>query len=224
MQPIPIKVKNVSVFAYFNPDMPLSEEILTGGSGTYSVGTLIRSAFYNLNLDNEGKKENPLTVHGRYYAVCETESGEKFTTPWMYCLDNSNQPRFGRTARLGAGVDDSISSIEPIVNSSDYITLSPLTNITVSEMFPPPAIGQRTLINNGTGNVIATRTGTPHEMGVEVAKGERFGNIPAGMKNIMITGTIHVKNGNKTEKHLFTQTGYTSISGGEPAIFLKEFF
>lgn len=224
MQPIPVKVKNVSVFAYFNPDMPISEEILTGASGTYSVGTLITSVFYNLDLTKEGKKTNPLNVNGKYYAVGETESGEKFTTPWMFCLDNSNQPKFGRTINLALEKGEVANAVEPSVGASDYITLSPLKDITVSELFPPPAIGQRTLINDGTGNIIATRVGTPHEMGVEVKTGERFGPIIPGMKNVMITGKVLVKEGRKTVEHTFSQTGYTVISGGQPAIFLRKFF
>ncbi|MCG8331355.1 MAG: hypothetical protein MI974_26930, partial [Chitinophagales bacterium] len=35
MQPIPVKVKNVNVYAYF-PNQPLIEEVITGASGTFS--------------------------------------------------------------------------------------------------------------------------------------------------------------------------------------------
>jgi hypothetical protein len=220
MQPIPVKVKNVSVYAYFDPTMPLSEEILSGASGTYSVGTLIRNAFYNLDLDNEGKKENPLKVHGKYYAKGETETGEPFQTPWMYCLDNSDQPKFGRTIRFGEPDNDAINGVGFDVKPSQYITLSPLTNITVTQQFPPPAIGEELLIENGEGHVISTKTGTPHEMGVEVSSGTRVGRIVPGAKNIMISGTIHTPDG----EHIYIVSGLTVISGGEPAIFLKEFF
>ena len=217
MQPLPTKVKNVIIYVYFNPLEPLSEVVLTGGSGTYSVGTLGLNIFYNLNLDNAGKKTNPLDVHGKYYAVCETESGDKFTTPWMYCLSNSDKPEFGRTIRMVANGDNAADIGVPIAHESGFITLGSLTEITVSQLFPSPAIGQRTLISNGKGNIIATRIGTPHEMGVQIDSGERFGKIIAGSKNIIISG--------KTEKgDTFSQTGYTVVSGGEPAIFLREFF
>ncbi|WP_298904296.1 hypothetical protein [uncultured Psychroserpens sp.] len=215
MQPLPVKVKNVSVFAYFNPNEPLSEVILTGASGVYSVGTLMTSIFYNLDLTDEGRKENPLNVHSQYYATGETESGDKFTTPWMYCLDNSNQPKFGRTKTLVASSADSHVD-EATVNESDYIKLGALTDITVSQLFPPPAIGQRLLIENGSGNIIATRVGTPHEMGVQVDSGRRIGEISSGMKRIIISGKT--KDGDR-----FSQTGYTAVSGGDPAIFIKQF-
>jgi hypothetical protein len=221
MQPIPVKVKNVSVFAYFDPTMPLSEEILSGASGTYSVGTLIRSAFYNLDLDDEGKKENPLKIHGKYYAQGETESGDKFQTPWMYCLDNSDQPQFGRTITFGDPENEALNGVDFDVNPSQFIELSPLTNITVTQQFPPPAIGETLLIENGKGHVIATKTGTPHEMGVEVSSGDRVGKIAPGMKNIMVSGKIHLANG---EVRTYVLSRLTAISGGEPAVFLQEFF
>jgi len=216
MMPIPTKVKNVSVFAYFDPREPLVEEILTGASGTYSVGTLLTNAYYNLNLDNEGKKENPLFVHGRYYATGQTESGHNFRTPWMYCLNNSDHPEFGRTIRFGTTGDEASGAGGSSADISDFITLGPLTDITVSQLFTAPAIGQRVLISNGDGNIIATRIGTPHEMGVMVKKGDRHATITPGMKNIIISGKT--KDGKR-----FSQTGYTAVSGGEPAIFLKEF-
>lgn len=54
-------------------------------------------------------------------------------------------------------------------------------------------------------------------MGVHVDTGDRAGQLTAGSKYIMISG--------KTEKGAtFSQFGYTIISGGKPAIFLKEFF
>ncbi|ARV05287.1 hypothetical protein BTO04_00635 [Polaribacter sp. SA4-10] len=215
MQPIPIKVKNVTIYQYFNPLEPLTEVILTDGTGTYSLGTLGLNAFYNLTLDNEGKVTNPLNVHVKYYATFETESGHISTTPWMYCLDNSDNPEFGRTIHMVAADTNDIGV--NVANESGFITLGALTNITVSQFFPPPAIGQRTLITNGTGNIIATKLGTPHEMGVQVDTGDWFGTILAGSKNIMISGKT--KNGDT-----FSQTGYTVITGGKPAIFLKEFF
>lgn len=216
MVPIPVKVKNVSVFAYIDPRMPLSMLILEGASGTYSVGTLGLSIFYNLDLSNEGTKKNPLSVHGKYYATGETESGEKFTTPWMYCTDNSNQPTFGRTITAGAQADAAADPGVLLANESSFIKLGPLTNITVSQLFPPPAIGQRTLIDNGSGYIIATRYGTPHEMGVQVDSGKRFGELTVGMKRIIITGTTQ-------DGHRFTQSLDTCVSAGDPAIFLKEF-
>lgn len=218
MQPIPTKVKNVTVYRYFNPNEPLTEVISTGGSGTYSVGTLGLNVFYNLDLDNIGTEKNPLTAHGKYYATFETEAGGHLTTsPWMFCLDASKQPKFGRTVRMLAtdANDNGVHAVQG--NKYDFITLGALTDITVSQSFPSPAIGERLLITNGKGNIICTRLGTPHEMGVQVDSGDRLGAFVDGSKNVMITGKA------KDGSH-FSQTGYTVISNGKPAIFLKEFF
>ncbi|WP_157505916.1 hypothetical protein [Flavobacterium chungangense] len=215
MQPIPVKVKNVNVYPYVDWHGggvgPVILPVIEGATGTYAVGTLLMFVFYNLNLDLQS--QNPkLGIHQRYVATGETEDGTPFTTPWMYCTNDSSQPEFGRTITINK--EDS----EPINTGglSDYITLGPLTDITVSQLFPPPAIGEILLINNGSGNVIATRTGTPHEMGIEVTNGNRFGTLKAGMKNIMITAK------NKEGK-TFTMGNLTCVSPSEPALFLQEF-
>ncbi|WKK83722.1 hypothetical protein QYS48_15705 [Marivirga arenosa] len=215
MQSIPIKVKNVTVYMYFNPLEPLSAVILTNATGTYSIGTLGLNSFYNLALENEGKVTNPLNVHAKYYATFETESGHKGTTPWMYCLNNSSKPDFGRTISMVPSDTNDIGV--NLADESGFITLGELTDITVSQVFPSPGIGQRTLITNGTGNIIATRFGTPHEMGVQVNDGYWLDSILVGSKNIIISA--------KTKKgDIFSQTGYTVIKGEKPAIFLKQFF
>ncbi len=213
---IPVKVKNVTVYAYIDPREPLTEVVISGASGTYSVGSLGLNIFYNLDLTDGGKRQNPVFVHNRYFATCESEDGTVFTTPWMYCLDNSDQPKFGRTVTAFSPNDD-IAQVGPLVsNEDDYIKLSPLTNITVSQLFPPPLIGQRTLIEDGSGYIIATRIGTPHLMGVQVDTGKRVVPLIPGMKNVIITGKT-------ADGHHFSNTGYTVVSAGEPAIFLQEF-
>ena len=53
-------------------------------------------------------------------------------------------------------------------------------------------------------------------MGVQVDSGDRLDSILTGSKNIIISGKTN--NG-----QTFSQTGYTIISGGKTAIFLKEF-
>ena len=215
MQPIPIKVVNVKVYAHFPPTQPLSELILEGASGTYSVGTLTTNVFYNLNLANEGQRVNPLVVHSKYYAVCETESGDTFTTPWMYCTNNSSQPQFGRTVSLGQHTDAMNARVTP-VNESEFIKLGPLTNIVVSQPFPSPEPGQITLLVNGTGYLISTKVGTPHEMGVQVDDGEMISPIRQGMTNIMVSGTTQ-------DGHRITQMGDTVVSAGKPLILLHQF-
>lgn len=215
MQGIPVKVKNVNVYAYFNPIEPLEEIVIEGATGTYTVGTLTTNIFYNLDLNDDGKRVNPLNVHGRYYATFETEDGTKITTVWMFCLDNSDMPKFGRTVNMLHSGDD-VAATPAVVDESQYIKLTPLHDITVSQLFPPPAIGQRVLIQNGTGNIIGTRIGTPHLMGVEVDSGDRIGKFTPGMKRIIISG--------RTDSgELISRTNLTVISAGNPAIFLRTF-
>jgi len=214
MQPIPVKVKNVNVYPYVEWHGggvgPVILPVIENASGTYAVGTLIMSVFYNLDLNVTEKPK--LGIHQRYVATGETEDGTPFSTPWMYCTNASNQPEFGRTITLNQQDSEAINGgfVPP------YITLGPLTDITVSQLFPPPAIGQILLIENGSGNVIATRTGTPHEMGIEVKGGKRFGNLRAGAKNIIITG----KN---SEGKTVTTGNLTCLDVNEPAIFLRQF-
>ena len=54
-------------------------------------------------------------------------------------------------------------------------------------------------------------------MGIQVDTGDWNHVILPGTKNITITGKN--KNGD-----IFTQSGYTTVSGKKPAIFLKKFF
>lgn len=215
MQAIPVKVKNVNVYPYVDWNGggvgPVILPVIEGATGTYAVGTLLMSVFYNLNLDSQSQKPK-LGIHQRYVAIGETEDGAPFTTPWLYCTNNSSEPEFGRTITINK--EDSVA-----INTGslpEYITLGALTDITVSQLFPPPAIGQILLIENGSGNVIATRTGTPHEMGIEVTKGNRLGVLKAGMKNIIITGK------NKDGKSV-TMGNLTCVDPNEPAVFLHQF-
>lgn len=219
MQPIPVQVHNVTVYAYFNPTEPLTEVILAGASGTYAVGTLLTNIFYNLNLDNEGKQQNPLNLHGKYYATGQYESGEYFTTPWMYCLDNSSTPEFGRTITLGAQTgavqnEDTQLGVTMDVESG-LIPLTKLHNITVSQQFPPPAIGSRLLIENGQGYLVATRTGTPHTMGVLVKNGDVVGPVHVGESNILVSGVTD-------EGARISRSQCTCVRPPFPAVFLQE--
>lgn len=215
MQAIPQKVKNVNVYPYVEWHGggvgPVILPVVEKATGTFAVGTLIKSVFYNLDLNTLSEKQK-LGVHQRYIATGEYEDGTPFTTPWMYCTNAGTQPEFGRTITLGKPESETINA----ETLPPYITLGELTDITVSQLFPAPAIGQRVLIENGTGNVIATRTGTPHEMGSEVNTGNRLGKLTAGAKNIIITG----KN---NEGRTVTLGNLTCLSPNEPALFLHQF-
>jgi hypothetical protein len=213
MQAIPRKVKNVNVYPYIDWNGggvgPVILPIIEGASGTYAVGTLRRSVFYNLNLEPE---KSSIGVHQKYFATGENEDGTSFTTPWLYSTNTTDDLEFGRTITMGVKESEviNVTSVPP------YIVLGPLTDITVTQIFPAPAIGERILIEKGSGNIVATRTGTPHEMGIDVIKGKRLGKLVAGLSNIMITGK------NKEGKTV-TMGNLTCLDPNEPALFLHQF-
>lgn len=215
MFPIPVKVKNVNVYPYFSWHGggigPVILPVIEGASGDYSVGTLLTNVFYNLNLSG-GQQSSPLVVHESYIAIGETEEGAPFTSHWMYCLSGGSEPTFGLTI---SSFYTSYNYETGNLNTPPYFTISPLTDITVSQLFPPPAIGQKLLITNGIGNIIATRVGTPHEMGVEVTSGDRVGLLSAGLQNIIITG----KN---ADGNFISMGSLTCISAAQPAVFLRQ--
>lgn len=217
MQPIPVKVKNVDIFPYLGVSIgPAVEPVLKGASGTYSIGTLGTSVFYNLDLSG-GKPVGELGIHMQYIARGQYEDGSPFISVWMYCLDNSSKPRFGRTVYLQSEMGAPGAEIAPgALSVPPYIVLAPLTEVTVSQLFPPPAIGQIVLIQKAKGNIIATKTGTPHEMGVEVTGGKRTGALHQGMSRIIISGKTK-------EGHSYTASGLTCVDAGDPAIFFKLF-
>lgn len=217
MQPIPVPVKNVNIYPYIDwpPHAgigPVIPPVIEGATGTYAVGTLTTNIFYNLNLKG-GKRTGELSVHHQYVAIGQYENGSSFTTPWMFCLNDGKEPTFGRTIQMlhTTGAPQSAG-----ISMPPYITLGPLTDITASITLPPPAIGTIMLIENGKGNIIATRVGTPHEMGVEVTSGDRLSQLSAGLHNIMITGK------NK-DGHYITMGHLTCVNPGQPAVFIQQF-
>ncbi len=217
MQPIPVKVKNVSVYPYLGiPGGPVVMPVITGASGTYAVGTLGLSVFYNLNLSG-GKQTGTLGLHDQYIATGEFDNGTSFTTVWMYCLEAGKAPAFGRTITTGTGdtAADSVATAQPL-HVPAYFRIAPLTDITVSQLFPPPAVGQVVLIQNAKGFIIASRVGTPHIMGVEVSGGRRSPLLHTGMTRIIITGKT--KDG-----HLYSVTNETCLSAADPAVFFRLF-
>ena len=138
MQPISTKIKNVTIFKQFPEHETIIEEISSGGTGTYSVGTLGLNSYFNLSIDNQGTVTNSLNINERYYATFETETGQKSNTVWMYCSNNSKTPSFGRTITLGAADknDTGVTIAEP----SGFIQLGELTDITVTEYLTPPCL------------------------------------------------------------------------------------
>lgn len=218
MQPVPQKVKNVSVYPYINWPHgggvgPELLPVIIGASGTYAIGTLTTNIFYNLNL-TDAVANPPLQVHGKYWAIGEYENGGSFRTPMMLCLEAGVNPEFGQTvSMLKPGVDVA----EPTdLSVPPYVKLTQLNNVTVTYIAPAPIILQETLISDATGYIIATKVGTPHLMGVQVDGGNRSANLKLGLKDIIVTGTT-------PDGQRITRIGLTCVGAGDPAIFLQTF-
>jgi hypothetical protein len=224
MTPIPVTVKNVSIYPYINwPNHgghgPVVLPLLTGGEGTYSVGTLFTSVFYNLNISSGTlhPENGTIELNGRYTAVGQYEDGSSFhTAVWEFCIETGSSPKFGRTishAQSNQSMADESKSLVGWV--PPYGILGPLTDITVtySTLLDPIVIK---LIENGSGNIIYSLYGTPHIMGVKVDSGTRVGVLRNGMQNINIIGTTSA--GTR-----YSAIDLTCLDAGDPAIFFRLF-
>jgi hypothetical protein len=214
---IPQKVKNVSVYPYIDVigHGPQVEPVLANGVGTYTFSSFGTCLYLGLDLSSADHKSQ-LFVHDKYYAVCERESdGSTFTTNFMFCSQKGSTPEFSLNKCLGkpdGPGDDMVENISvPAFN-----VLTPLTNVTVSQLLPGPVIGQTTLISGASGHIIATQVGAPHLMGVEVQGGMRSDQLRLGMGRIIITGLL--PNG-----RTHTVANYTCASIADPAIFFMTF-
>ncbi|GJM09364.1 MAG: hypothetical protein DHS20C11_16400 [Lysobacteraceae bacterium] len=213
MQPIPVPISDVSVYPYI-PDAPIEvPPVLTGASGTYSVGTLTTNIFYNMSLSG-GDEKTPLSVGHTYYAVAKSKDGQSFQTHWMRCLTAGDAPTFGLTVNMLKPEESSVA-----VGSEDgpYIYLGELKDVNVSQPFRPPAIGSLSLISNAKGEWIGTRIGTPHLMGIQAENSSPSSLLHVGMDRINASGT-RVSDG-----QLISYSNLVCVDAGNPAVFLQKF-
>ncbi len=229
MQPIPVPVTNVTVWpsidwpghAGIGPVVP---PVIENAHGTYAVGTLAMDIFYNLNLDAV-QPRYPLKAGAKYHASVTTADGKTLETPWMYCLNAGSNPKFGRTSHaLDSAAGTATGTASPadadstrVCQATDLIQLGALEDVTVAQQFQPPAIGTIVLVSGATGELVATRTGTPHLMGFTVNGGERLSHVRVGASRISISGK-RVDNGD-----LVSYSSLTCRSNGDPALFLQTF-
>ncbi len=230
MQPIPVPVTNVSVYPYTHWDPhwgvgPVQLPVITGAEGTYSVGTLITHIFYNLDLQG-GKHEGTLNLGGQYYASFKTSDGGTGQTPWMYCTQGGDSPTFGRTETEGTQITNGDTHVHlhlpPTAGRTplpllDYIVIAELDDVNVSQIFPPPAIGQIELIAGAKGQLIATRFGTPHLMGIQAEGGQRSGVLHVGMERIVIVAK-RTDNGQP-----LAMQNLVCENAGESVVFMQRF-
>lgn len=210
MQGLPQKVHNVSVYPYI-PNAPIEvKPVGVEGKGTYTVSTLTTQIFYNLDLDV--LHEERLTVGGMYYALCTTEDGKTFQTPGMYCTDAGSSPKFGLTKNV---LQPHVTQAYTVDSEGPYIVISDLENVSVVENFKPPAIGSIEIISGAKGQLIATRFGTPHLMGIRVD----------GTSSLLHEGMSGLSVGGK-ESGTGKTVGYNNlkcVDAGNPSVFLQDF-
>jgi hypothetical protein len=210
------KVHNVSVYPYLDliGHGSIVEPVLTHGVGTYTLNSFSTCRFHSLDLSSADHKSR-LFVHDRYHAVCEREDGSTFTTSYLFCTQKGSTPEFSLSKCLPLPIHPGDDRIENI-SVPPFNVLTPLTDVTVSQLFPGQAIGQITLISGASGHIIAMQVGAPHLMGVEVQGGMRSDQLRLGMGRIIITGKL--PNGN-----VHTVSHYTCASIADPAIFFMTF-
>lgn len=210
------KVHNVSVYPYLDAigQGKVVAPVLTNGVGIYSFSFLGTCLCHSLELSSAHHKSR-LFVHDRYYAVCEREDGSIFPTSYMLCTQKGSTPEFGLSKYL-VKPDSPGDDMAENISAPPFNLLTPLTDVTVSQLFPAPDIGQLPLISGASGHIIATQVGAPHLMGVEVQGGMRSDQLRLGMGRIIITGLL--PNG-----RTHTVANYTCASIADPAIFFMTF-
>ncbi len=223
MQGIPQAVTEVSVYPYIDwpPNSGLGPVILPvieGATGTYQVSTLITNVFYNLDLTNATLKA-PLHLGGKYTATF-TMAGSPTNTTWMYCTDASVNAKFGRTVSMTGPAADVVHAAPPEISAdtdeNQLIQLAPVDDLSVSQPFgPPPIVGTRLVIQDASGHLVATRTGTPHLTGFSIADPD--GKFEVGMKNLTASGK------NAETGQLTALSNLTCVSVGTTAVLLQTF-
>ncbi|MGR2679243.1 hypothetical protein [Chromobacterium haemolyticum] len=212
MAPFPTKVSQVRIYPYIPNSLIVVPAVFTGGAGTYSVGTLGRNVFYNLDLTSGEPQHGGVHSGNRYYAICTNPEGSEFTTMWLTCLQGGETPRFGRTITHGRPrpqVRDDADLHEDIAYQIH------LNDVSVSAYIPPNEPLSIPLIENGKG--IATFAGLlpGGTWSVTVAGGERPNHLQEGM-TVTIAGTNVA-----TGKPFHIPAVFETKETGDPAEFVE---
>ncbi len=227
MPQFPLKLTNVSVFPYFiwpkdGGIGPVMMPLLTGGEGEYEIKILGGNFYYNAEV--WGGKLHPdagrIVLHGKYIITGIDKDNKRVDLPWEFCTEAGNDKfNFGRTISLGkqANSSDTDAGTEPLTLSVPrYGILGSLTDINASIFgdLDPLVIP---LIENGKGNVIYTKVGTPHLMGIRVDSGTIVNKLRQGMSNITISGKT-------ADGKLYSVTHQMCYTTEFPVIFFSKWF
>ncbi len=221
-----VPVTNVTVWPHVNWPKnggvgPVIPPVICDASGQYAVGTLFTNIFYNLNLDDVTPKY-PLRAGALYSATLTTASGATINTPAMICTNDGEDPKFGMTvhglSETGVGGHGAAAMEAAVVESpGDLIDLASLTDVTVTQTLAPPAIGTITRASGCKGELVATRTGTPHLTGFTVDLGKSGTRFEVGSTGYSVSGKRA-----DTGDHV-SLGRLTCRAGGANPLFLQSF-
>ncbi|POA97285.1 hypothetical protein C2134_15680 [Chromobacterium sinusclupearum] len=212
MIPIPSPVTQVRIFPYIPDSHIIVPPVFISGTGTYSVGTLGKSIFYNLDLTAGESQNGGPHAGNKYYAICKGADGKEFTTTWLTCLKGGSTPQFGRTITLGR---PSVAN-GPLV-SNDYTRSKQvhLSDITVNAFIQPDEPLSLPLIANGNGIASFVGQFPGGFWSVTVTGGEYVNPLQVGM-----TVTIQGIN-TATGKPCFIPAIFVTEDASDPAEFVE---
>lgn len=212
MQPIPQPISDVTVYPHITTPIELLP-VITGASGTYSIGTLATNIFYNMSLSG-GTQTSPLQEHAAYFAEAKDANGKTMRTHWMHCTETGPAPAFGLTVNL---LHPGVTAAAAPLDDGAFIKIEELTDFTSIYSFPPPEIGSMKVDLGKKGWLIATRVGTPHLMGFMIENPSLPTFYPVGATGISISAKS-VRTGQSV--------GYSNLkleSVSNSAVFLQDF-
>lgn len=216
-----IKVTDVDIYPYFHWDPhwgigPVILPVVTRAHGTYVVDPSGVGVSFMLDITG-GTIEDPpigkLVVGGAYVAKMTGADGKAIVSPTLTCTgeDPVGQTFAGFQATTGTG-----PAVAPqTADASDLIVLEPLTDMG-GTMSDEPGELVMELFKNGTGNVVATRVGTPHLMGVRVEHADWGNPVAVGAHQITVAGR-------KSDGERVVFTNLTVVATEPDAVFLQHF-
>ena len=219
------RVKNIKVYPYIAEPPgggpgPVVFPIISDAEGILTTTYIgVRIQRFTLEIDTP-VKPGILGIDGTYQFSAELEDGSEVNIPWLVCENNGVFPLFTRLIVAGyenlTGESKAADKALALNTSpSDYIDFGPLTDISIIKPFGGIAIGFEVLVENGTGELIGTRIGTPHLMGVRVDSGV-VAKLKTCDKGLIVRA--------KFKDKVIHYRDFAVIDPGDPAIFLQDFY
>lgn len=216
-----LKVTDVDICPYIDWDPrwgigPVVLPVVTGGHGTYVIDASGVGVGYELDITG-GTIEHPpigkLMVGGTYVARMTDEDGNPVSSPPITCTSEDALGQTFAAFQVTNGTGPAVAAES--VDAGDLIILEPLTDMG-GIMSDEPGELVMSLFTNGTGNVVATRAGTPHLMGVRVDQAEWTNRVGVGTHQITVSGR-------RRDGKPVVYTNLTVVATEPDTIFLQHF-